>query len=172
MPRTKVAAPLTLGVAAILLAGCAAGLDSADSADTNVLTYLESNWFNSLYPPAAGFYPNGGVVNQITDRLLYQDPETLELEPWIATELPETNEDATVFTFNIRTDVTYSDGTPMTAQNIVDNFDLYGLGDKERLLNVSEQISNYERGEVVDEDTVRFYFSCLLYTSPSPRDRG
>ena len=85
MPRTTVAAPLTLGVAAILLAGCAAGLDSADSADTNVLTYLESNWFNSLYPPAAGFYPNGGVVNQITDRLLYQDPETLELEPWIAT---------------------------------------------------------------------------------------
>ena len=51
----------------------------------------------------------------------------------------------------------------MTAQNIVDNFDLYGLGDKERLLNVSEQISNYERGEVVDEDTVRFYFS-----APSP----
>ena len=163
MPRTKVAAPLTLGVAAILLAGCAAGLDSADSADTNVLTYLESNWFNSLYPPAAGFYPNGGVVNQLTDRLLYQDPETLELEPWIATELPEINEDATVFTFNIRTDVTYSDGTPMTAQNIVDNFDLYGLGDKGRLLNVSEQISNYERGEVVDEDTVRFYFS-----APSP----
>nr|WP_236627271.1 TIGR04028 family ABC transporter substrate-binding protein [Corynebacterium ureicelerivorans] len=147
----------------MLLAGCAAGLDSADSADTNVLTYLESNWFNSLYPPAAGFYPNGGVVNQITDRLLYQNPETLELEPWIATELPEINEDATVFTFNIRTDVTYSDGTPMTAQNIVDNFDLYGLGDKERLLNVSEQISNYERGEVVDEDTVRFYFS-----APSP----
>ena len=128
-----------------------------------MLTYLEANWFNSLYPPAAGFYPNGGVVNQLTDRLLYQDPETLELKPWIATDLPEINEDATVFTFDIRTDVTYSDGTPMTAQNIVDNFDLYGQGDKERLLNVSEQISNYERGEVVDEDTVRFYFS-----APSP----
>lgn len=128
-----------------------------------MLTYLESNWFNSLYPPAAGFYPNGGVVNQLTDRLLYQDPETLELQPWIATDLPEINEDATVFTFDIRTDVTYSDGTPMTAQNIVDNFDLYGQGDKDRLLNVSEQISNYDYGEVVDEDTVRFHF-----TAPSP----
>ena len=42
-----------------------------------------------LYPPSAGFYPNGGIVNNITDRLLYQDPETLELEPWIATALPE-----------------------------------------------------------------------------------
>ena len=160
VPKTKVAATLALGAAASLLAGCAA---AAGGDDGDVLTYLESNWFNSLYPPAAGFYPNGGVVNQLTDRLLYQDPETLELEPWIATDLPEINEDATVFTFDIRTDVTYSDGTPMTAQNIVDNFDLFGLGDKDRLLNVSEQISNYERGEVVDEDTVRFYFS-----APSP----
>ena len=160
MPKTKVAATLALGAAASLLAGCAA---AAGGDDGDVLTYLESNWFNSLYPPAAGFYPNGGVVNQLTDRLLYQDPETLELEPWIATDLPEINDDATVFTFDIRTDVTYSDGTPMTAQNIVDNFDLFGLGDKDRLLNVSEQISNYERGEVVDEDTVRFHFS-----APSP----
>ena len=156
----KVTPPIAIAVVAALLAGCA---PPTSGKSDNVLTYLESAWFNNLYPPAAGFYPNGGVVNQITDRLLYQDPETLELYPWIATDLPEINEDATVFTFDIRTDVTYSDGTPMTAQNIVDNFDLYGLGDKERLFNVSEQISNYERGEVVDEDTVRFYFS-----KPSP----
>ncbi|QQU84917.1 TIGR04028 family ABC transporter substrate-binding protein [Corynebacterium riegelii] len=158
--RGKVTPSIAITVVAALLAGCA---PPTSGKSDNVLTYLESAWFNNLYPPAAGFYPNGGVVNQITDRLLYQDPETLELHPWIATDLPEINEDATVFTFDIRTDVTYSDGTPMTAQNIVDNFDLYGLGDKERLFNVSEQISNYERGEVVDEDTVRFYFS-----KPSP----
>ncbi|WP_375712831.1 TIGR04028 family ABC transporter substrate-binding protein [Corynebacterium riegelii] len=158
--RGKVTPPIAIALVAALLAGCA---PPTSGKSDNVLTYLESSWFNNLYPPAAGFYPNGGVVNQITDRLLYQDPETLELHPWIATDLPEINEDATVFTFDIRTDVTYSDGTPMTAQNIVDNFDLYGLGDKERLFNVSEQISNYERGEVVDEDTVRFYFS-----KPSP----
>ena len=164
MPKKTVAAPVVLVGAVALLSGCTAGGGAESHAEgDNVLTYLESNWFNSLYPPAAGFYPNGGVVNQLTDRLLYQDPETLELQPWIATDLPEINEDATVFTFDIRTDVTYSDGTPMTAQNIVDNFDLYGQGDKDRLLNVSEQISNYDYGEVVDEDTVRFHF-----TAPSP----
>ncbi|OFT31619.1 ABC transporter substrate-binding protein [Corynebacterium sp. HMSC08F01] len=164
MPKKTVAAPVVLVGAVALLSGCTAGGGAESHAEgDNVLTYLESNWFNSLYPPAAGFYPNGGVINQLTDRLLYQDPETLELQPWIATDLPEINEDATVFTFDIRTDVTYSDGTPMTAQNIVDNFDLYGQGDKDRLLNVSEQISNYDYGEVVDEDTVRFHF-----TAPSP----
>lgn len=159
----KHAAPAVLSAAALLLSGCAASGAKEGGDGDNVLTYLESAWFNSLYPPAAGYYPNGGVVNQLTDRLLYQDPTTLELEPWIATELPEINEDATVFTFNIRTDVTYSDGSPMTAQNIVDNFDLFGKGDKDRLLSVSEQISNYDHGEVVDDDTVRFYF-----TKPSP----
>ena len=163
-----------LGVFAVLMAtslvaACTSSADSEESLgderglEANEITYLEPQFFRTLYPPAAGFYPNGAVVNQITDRLLYQDPETLELSPWIATDLPEINEDATEFTFDIRTDVTYSDGTPLTAENVVRNIDLYGQGDDERLLNVSEQISNYDRGEVVDEDTVKFYF-----TEPSP----
>lgn len=147
--------------AALALAGCSAA-DRPDG-EENVLTYLEPQFFRTLYPPAAGFYPNGGVVNQLTDRLLYQDPETLELSPWIATEMPKVNEDATEYTFKIRTDVTYSDGSPLTAENVVANFDLFGRGDKSRTLTSSEQIANYDRGEVVDEDTVKFYF-----TQPSP----
>ncbi|WP_409338336.1 TIGR04028 family ABC transporter substrate-binding protein [Corynebacterium sp. LK2522] len=153
----------SLVASAALAAGCTTAPDGEGGSSDNVLTYLEPQFFRTLYPPAAGFYPNGGVVNQITDRLLYQDPETLELSPWIATELPEVNEDATEYTFNIRTDVTYSDGSPLTAENVVANFDLYGLGDSDRTLTASEQISNYERGEVIDEDTVRFHFS-----APSP----
>ncbi|MGD7001999.1 TIGR04028 family ABC transporter substrate-binding protein [Corynebacterium halotolerans] len=141
---------------ATLLGACST---SAEKVSENTLTYLEPIFFTSLYPPSAGFYPNGGVVNNITDRLLYQDPETLELHPWIATELPEVNEDSTVYTFNIRTDVTYSDGSPLTAENVVANFDLYAEGDDGRLLTGSEQITNYERGEVIDDDTVRFHFS-------------
>ena len=147
--------------AALALAGCSA-VERPDGED-NVLTYLEPQFFRTLYPPAAGFYPNGGVVNQLTDRLLYQDPETLELSPWIATEMPKVNADATEYTFNIRTDVTYSDGSPLTAENVVANFDLFGRGDKSRTLTSSEQIANYDHGEVVDEDTVKFYF-----TQPSP----
>ncbi|MFK3622346.1 ABC transporter substrate-binding protein [Corynebacterium sp. HMSC065D07] len=153
---------LAATLAAVLaLAGCSAA-ERPDGED-NVLTYLEPQFFRTLYPPAAGFYPNGGVVNQLTDRLLYQDPETLELSPWIATEMPKVNADATEYTFNIRTDVTYSDGSPLTAENVVANFDLFGRGDKSRTLTSSEQIANYDHGEVVDEDTVKFYF-----TQPSP----
>lgn len=154
----------SLALATVLSFSVVSACSSASSQEgegeepKNSITHLEPQAFNTLYPPAAGFYPNGAIVNNITARLLYQDPQTLELSPWIATELPEVNEDATVYTFNIRTDVTYSDGSELTAQNVVDNIDLFALGDSERMLTSSEQISYYSHGEVVDEDTVRFHF--------------
>lgn len=154
-------APVAAAVTAVAVAASLVACGSSGDRDAGAreLVYLESLPFTSLYPPAAGFYPNGGILNNITDRLLWQDPETLELHPWIATDLPEVNDDATEYTFSLRDDVTYSDGTPLTAQNVVDNFDLFALGDPDRGLASSEQISSYERGEVLDDTTVRFHFA-------------
>ncbi|MFC5337432.1 TIGR04028 family ABC transporter substrate-binding protein [Leucobacter denitrificans] len=167
MKKQRIAWIGAIAAAAIAMTGCTSGANGADEngAETTggTLTYLEPQTWNTLYPPQAGFYPNGGIVNQITDRLLYQNPETLELEPWIATELPEVNDDATEYTFKLREGVTYSDGTPLDAENVVKNFDLYGLGDEDRALTVSEAINNYDHGEVIDEHTVKFVFS-----APSP----
>jgi peptide/nickel transport system substrate-binding protein len=158
---------LALGLAvpaAVTMAACGQGGNggadaSGEPVQGGTLLYLEPQTWSTLYPPAGGFYPNGGVLNNITDRLLHQDPETLALEPWIATALPEVNEDATVYTFTLREGVTYSDGTPLDAENVVKNFDLYGLGATDRALTVSEAINNYDHGEVVDPTTVRFHFS-------------
>lgn len=162
MKKHRIAWIGAIAAAAIAMSGCSAG-GGGGSADDSTLTYLEPQTWITLYPPAGGFYPNGGVINQITDRLLYQNPETLELEPWIAEELPEANENATEYTFKLREGVTYSDGTPLDAENVVKNFDLFGKGDPDRALNVSEAINNYDHGEVVDEHTVKFHFS-----APSP----
>lgn len=165
--RTAIAA-LSIAATTALLAGCASGSPSSeapvgDPVTGGTLSYLEPQAWTTLYPPAGGFYPNGGIVNNITDRLLYQDPETLDLQPWIATELPEVNADSTEYTFTLRDDVTYSDGTPLTAENVVKNFDLYGKGDAGRALTPSEAINNYDHGEVVDATTVKFHF-----TAPAP----
>lgn len=160
---------LGLGLpAAMALAACGGGDSAGDGAagepqQGGSLTYLEPQTWTTLYPPAGGFYPNGGLINNLTDRLLHQNPETLALEPWIATALPEVNEDATEYTFTLREGASYSDGTPIDAENVVKNFDLYGTGDAERALTVSEAINNYDHGEVVDATTVKFYFS-----APSP----
>lgn len=165
--RTALTA-LSLAATTALLAGCAGAAPGGEApagepVTGGTLSYLEPQTWTTLYPPAGGFYPNGAIVNNITDRLLYQDPETLELEPWIATGLPEVNADATEYTFTIRDDVTYSDGSKLTAENVVKNIDLYGKGDAARALTPSEAINNYDRGEVVDATTVKFFF-----TAPSP----
>ena len=171
MPRfaRTLATTAVAAAIALLAAGCSAGGSAAPSDGASAepqsggtLTYLEPQTWTTLYPPSAGFYPNGGIVNNVTDRLLYQNPETLQLEPWIATDY-KVNDDATQYTFDLRTDVTYSDGTPLTAANVVKNIDLYGKGDKDRALPVSEVINNYDHGEVTGDHTVVFHF-----TAPSP----
>ena len=142
------------------------GIFNANAADTPVkggtLVYLEQQAHTNLYPPAGGFYPNGGILNQITDKLTWQNPKTLQVEPWIA-ESWSSNADKTEYTFKIRPGVTFSDGTPLDANAVAKNFDTYGLGNKAQRLPVSEVINNYERSEVVDPLTVKFYFK-----KPSP----
>ncbi|MEI7064509.1 TIGR04028 family ABC transporter substrate-binding protein [Dickeya chrysanthemi] len=126
------------------------------------LIYLEQQPHTNLYPPAGGFYPNGGILNQITDKLTYQNPETLDIEPWIA-ESWTINADSTEYTFRLRPGVTFSDGSPLDANAVAKNFDTYGLGNKELNQPVSEVINNYQRSEVIDPLTVKFYFK-----KPSP----
>lgn len=171
MSRPKRAIIAAIAGAALVLTASCSSSDSPDDEGTaatgdaqagGTLTYLEPQTWTTLYPPSAGFYPNGGLINNLTDRLLYQDPETLELEPWIATEYT-VNEDATEYTFTLREDVTYSDGSPLNAENVVKNFDLYGQGDTDRGLTVSEAINNYDYGEVVGEYIATFHF-----TAPAP----
>ncbi|MFF5627164.1 TIGR04028 family ABC transporter substrate-binding protein [Microbacterium sp. LWH10-1.2] len=161
-----VALPLVMaaGLAACASSPAPANAPSAggDPVTGGTLTYLEHQTYTNLYPPQAGFYPNGGIVNNITARLTWQNPETLEIEPWIASDWT-VNDDATEYTFDLRPGVTFSDGTPLDAAAVAKNFDTYGLGAPDRGLTVSEAVNNYASSEVVDDDTVTFRFS-----APSP----
>ena len=155
----------TLGaLAALLLAGTI--VSPAFAQDTPVqggtLIYLEQQAHTNLYPPAGGFYPNGGVLNQITDKLTYQNPQTLEIEPWLA-ESWEVNDTATEYTFKLKPGITFSDGTPLDAKAVAVNYDIFGLGNKELKYPVSEVINNYDHAEVIDDLTIKFHFK-----HPSP----
>jgi peptide/nickel transport system substrate-binding protein len=145
-------------VAALAMPFGVAMAQGAGPVKGGTLIYLEQQPHTNLYPPAGGFYPNGGVLNQITDKLTYQNPKTLEIEPWIA-ESWTVNADATEYVFKIRPGVTFSDGTPLDAAAVAKNFDTYGLGNKELKLPVSEVITNYKASEVIDPLTVKFTFT-------------
>lgn len=167
--RSKRKAGLAALVGATFLAGSALWGTKAIAAGSNdrpvkggALIYLEQQAHTNLYSPAGGFYPNGGILNQITDKLTYQNPKTLEIEPWIA-ESWTVNADATEYTFKIRKGVTFSDNTPLDAAAVAKNYDTFGRGNKDLKLPISEVINNYDRSEVIDPQTVKFYFK-----RPSP----
>jgi len=163
MQTTRRFSTVALGLTLALLTGNNA-VWAAESAPVKggTLIYLEQQAHTNLYPPAGGFYPNGGILNQITDKLTYQNPKTLQIEPWIAQSWT-TNADKTQYTFVLRPGVTFSDGTPLDANAVAKNFDTYGLGNKAHHLPVSEVINNYDHSEVIDAQTVKFYFK-----KPSP----
>ncbi|WP_281661224.1 TIGR04028 family ABC transporter substrate-binding protein [Microvirgula aerodenitrificans] len=165
--RTGVVSAIAAVAMAGLVGACskpaeAPAAEGAAPAGGGTLVYLEQQPHTSLYPPAGGFYPNGGILNQITDKLTWQNPATLEIEPWIA-ESWTVNDQVTEYTFKLRPGVTFSDGSPLDAAAVAKNFDTYGLGNKALKQPVSEAINNYERSEVLDPLTVRFHFR-----KPSP----
>lgn len=140
-----------------LLTSTAFAADAGKPVQGGTLVYLEQQAHTNLYPPAGGFYPNGGILNQITDKLTYQNPKTLEIEPWIADSWT-VNADATEYVFKLRKGVTFSDGTPLDADAVAKNYDTFGRGNKALKQPVSEVINNYDHSEVIDPQTVKFVF--------------
>ncbi|WP_243075475.1 ABC transporter substrate-binding protein [Microbacterium sp. SS28] len=158
-----------LGAAAALttvlvLTSCAGGgtqtASTTTDADTPVdggdLVFAVANDPISLNPSGFGSGNDTWyVTRQLVDSLLHQDPETNGLEPWLA-ESYEVNDDATVFTFDLRDDVTFSDGTPLTAESVKATFDdIVAAG---ALSNAIGSFVGYEQTVVVDDDTAEVHF--------------
>jgi peptide/nickel transport system substrate-binding protein len=90
----------------------------------------ELNWgvfapTDALDPPfVSGALVGGTELAAIYDVLMRFDHETNEFVPQLA-ESMEPNDDYTEWTLNLREGITYSDGTPLTAQLVSDNMDRY-----------------------------------------------
>ncbi|WP_395245020.1 ABC transporter substrate-binding protein [Agromyces sp. MMS24-K17] len=117
----------TLGAAAaaaILLTSCAgSGADasgagaSGDRVDGGEITAYSANI--SYLDPRQN---HGFVGRALADSLLDIDPDTFELKPWLATDW-SANDDQTEFSFTLRDDVTFSDGSKLTGDVVKANFD-------------------------------------------------
>ncbi len=59
------------------------------------------------------------IDDLIYEGLLIVNRETYELEPLIAKELPVVSDDHLSYTFDIKENVTFSDGTPLTGEDII-----------------------------------------------------
>jgi peptide/nickel transport system substrate-binding protein len=149
-------------VVALSLTACAAtpastGAATSAPVDGGDLTFAIANDPISLNPSGIG---SGNdtlyVTRQLVDSLLYQNPDTSELEPWLA-ESYTANDDATAFTFVLRDDVTFSDGTPLTANDVKATFDdIIAAGALSQAVTL---FVGYKETKVIDEHTVEVDFS-------------
>ncbi|WOF23192.1 ABC transporter substrate-binding protein [Microbacterium betulae] len=165
IPRRLPAALALAASAALILSSCAAQEQSAPAAtsdgspvDGGELVVAIGNDPVSLNPSGTGSGNDTWNVNrQIVDSLLYQNPETQALEPWLA-ESYEVSDDATTFTFHLRDDVTFSDGTPLTAEVVRGTFDdIVAAGAASQ--NGASLLVGYEETVVVDEHTAEVRFA-------------
>ncbi|GAA4766738.1 ABC transporter substrate-binding protein [Microbacterium gilvum] len=122
--RTASAAVAALAAATILLSACASSTTDAASADAagervdgGTITAYSANI--SYLDPRQN---HGFVGRALADSLLDIDPDTFELKPWLASAW-SVNDDQTEFSFTLRDDVTFSDGTKLTGDVVKANFD-------------------------------------------------
>ncbi|KAA0017099.1 ABC transporter substrate-binding protein [Antrihabitans cavernicola] len=111
------------------------------------------------------------VTRQIVDSLTDQDPKTGEIKPWLAQSW-QVAPDASSFTFTLKDGVTFSDGTPVTADSVKKNFDaVKDLGPDGAL--AKSYLSGYTGTDVIDAHTARVNFSgpnvAFLQASSTPQ---
>lgn len=109
---------------------------------------------SSIDPHYHALTPNGAIAEHIFSKMVLQD-ENLRVKPGLAKSWEVSEDDPKVWTFHLRDDVKWHDGTPFTADDVVYTF--------ERVPNVPNSPSNYSIYtqhvadiEVVDDHTIRF----------------
>ncbi len=152
--RQMLAGSALLGASA--LAVSEAGHAPAALAQENTFT-LAANWSPTDIDPHGGYDPGSGfVLAGIYEGLIRQRPGNgVQLEPWLA-ESWESNDDASSWTFHLRSGVTFQDGTPLTADAARNSF-ARQLALKLAPSNVLGRfLTSADQIVAVDERTLRF----------------
>jgi len=160
-PYRLVAAIAAGTAAALVMAGCSSGSTASSSSsskpvDGGDLTYAIANDPISLNPSGTGAGNDTlAITRQLVDSLLWQDPSDGSLKPWLATKYTA-NDDATRFTFDLRSGVTFSDGTRFDATAVKDTFD--DIAAAGAASTAASSFSGYSGTKAVDDDTVEVDF--------------
>jgi peptide/nickel transport system substrate-binding protein len=94
----------------------------AMSADRDQLVWMQSGEPSGLYCADETDGEALRVCEQINESLLAYEVGGVEVEPSLAAELPEPNDDLTEWTFQLREGVTFHDGSPFDANDVVDSY--------------------------------------------------
>ncbi|WP_214105018.1 ABC transporter substrate-binding protein [Acrocarpospora catenulata] len=163
LPRRLALASLAILTAATALTGCGESAPTGTGGGTprtgGAVTYAIAG-----YPVSIDISLQGGRGTlagvQIVDTLTESVPKTNEIKPRLAKSWT-VSPDAKKFTFTLRDDVTFSDGTKFDAQNVKDNLDtlvqLNAAAKTDTL--VRSALASYKGSTVIDANTVEVEFN-------------
>ena len=140
---------LMLTLMAVLAAGVAFGTGQGEAADEDILVVGQVAEPKALDPHTVTAVNDFRILVNLYDGLVQFQDGSLDVEPALATSW-EVSDDGTVYTFELREDVTFHDGTPFNAEAVKFNFD--------RMLN--EDHPYYDTGPF----PLSFYFSSIQET--------
>ncbi|HLL89280.1 MAG TPA: peptide-binding protein [Tepidisphaeraceae bacterium] len=119
-------------------------VQAAQSPPTRLTPLLDSDLFGSR------------LQDTIFDSLAVRNPETLEFIPAAAMSW-EQSPDGKEVTFRLRRDVVFSDGRPMTADDVVFTFE-FAMNPEVEAERLRVYVQKVDKVEKVDDHTVRFQF--------------
>ena len=125
VPRTVRAGAL-LAVAATALTACGTATGAKTTAETGkpvsggTLVYLEDRQESCIDPQIGGDIPQAMIGQQYTDDIVYEGKGG-KIEPWLAKSWTISPNGLT-YTFTLRDDVKFTDGTPLNAAAVQANF--------------------------------------------------
>ncbi|QJD83014.1 ABC transporter substrate-binding protein [Cohnella herbarum] len=137
---------LIIMLCSLLLAGCAADNRESDKPNKDELILAISSEPESGFDPTTGWGRYGSPLFQST--LLKRDDE-LKIVNDLADEY-EVNKDGTQWTVKLRPNVKFSDGTPLTAEDVIFTFDTAANNGS------AIDLTNLQSMEASGDDTVIF----------------
>lgn len=156
--KTWIAAASGAAGLALVLSGCAGGTDAGggDTAgDATVRIGLDADQ-GCLDPGTIDIRVSLQWARQTADSLLFVD-QSGEPQAWLATDFA-VNDDATEYTFTLRDDVVFQDGSKLDAETVKANFDrLIELGAD--AYAAQAKLAGYASTEVIDEYSLVVKFS-------------
>ena len=155
---------LALTTAIVVLTGCASGTSQSgasqaepeDSTKGGDLTYALASIPANLDPARSGWAVESRVYKQIFEGLVTKLPDNT-IVPELATDW-EISDDGKTYTFHLREDVTFHDGTPLNAEAVQYSFDRI-LDPETQAGNAFSRLQPYESSEIIDDYTIELHLS-------------
>ncbi|MCK6076185.1 ABC transporter substrate-binding protein [Paenibacillus silvae] len=133
-------------------AAASQGGGQAGTAEGGNLTFALATSPDTLDPHRSGLAVAVRAIRTIYDNLVVQLPDG-SIKPWLAKEW-SVSEDGKSYTFKLREDVKFHDGTPFNAEAVKYNLDRV-IDPVTKAANALALIRPYSSSEVIDEYTIK-----------------